>query len=60
MRFLARTFAALTDVVRKQMKAQTKDLTHSLISLAAVSVSASQPGNPNLKSFMRQACLSFH
>ena len=55
MHFFAVTFAVVTDVVRKQMKAQTKDLTYSLTSIAAVSMSASQLGFAHLNSFMRQA-----
>ena len=58
MRFFVRTFAAFTDVVRKQMEAQTKDLTYSLTSAAAVSMLASHLGFAHLKSFMRQAFLS--
>ena len=55
MRFFARTFAAFTYVVRKQMKAQTEDYFYSLTSLADMSLSAFA----HLKRFMRQACLNF-
>ena len=40
MRFFARTFAAFTYVVRKQMKAQTEDYFYSLTSLTDMSLSA--------------------
>ena len=60
MHSFARTVAAFTDAERKQMKARTKILTYSLTSLAAASLSASQLGFVQLKSFMRRACLSFH
>ena len=49
MRFFARTFAVFTDLVGKQMKAQAKDSTYSLTSLADVSLSASQMGFTHLK-----------